>query len=393
MDQETKDPNLLIVADRRGREAGQEFSIGRVKTVANYFADGRIPKNFFGLMSLLMIQPNVNDLNKCELRRSTAGGVGGLGCFLRPSVQAKSGELLSLYPCRLIGKYYSVKFEGGNVKRNHHIMAQIQDSPDWQQFAAINPMMLIEQAKRYSVTLAPHQGVLSWHPLRPLKLTTSIPRGSRIWLTLPGTAFHLPIARWSLTFGWLLVGNRGRRPPTLNLVMNSLWITAKIGSINPVTVTHNLVENQCSVGHVRAWAVSGGKVSEDHVFGRPRDYGLAFASAFPFHLTLPIHPGTFRSVRTGNCRYRHLPLPLEGKEIGIWHGPSPSDWQNLNESNIVDVGTNTRKFPRITSSDVLRDYGLAFASAFPFHLTLPIHPGAFRSVRTRNCRYRHLPLP
>jgi hypothetical protein len=84
VDQETKDPKLLIAADHMRREAGQEFSLGRVETVAHYFADGCIPKNFYGLMSLLMIQPSVNDLNKCELRRSAVGGVGGLGCFLRP---------------------------------------------------------------------------------------------------------------------------------------------------------------------------------------------------------------------------------------------------------------------------------------------------------------------
>lgn len=158
VDQETKGPTLLFVADDMRREAGQEFGIGRVETVAHYFADGCIPKNFYGLMSLLMIQPSVSDLNKCELRRSAVGGVGGLGCFLRPSVRAKSGELLSLYPCRLIGKYYSVKLEGGNVERNHHIMAQVHDSPEWQHFAATDPMMLIEQAKRYSVTLAPAAG-------------------------------------------------------------------------------------------------------------------------------------------------------------------------------------------------------------------------------------------
>lgn len=158
VDQETKDPNLLLVTDHMRREVGQEFSIGRVETVAHYFADGCIPKYYFGLMSLLMIQPSVNDLNKCELRRSIVGGVGGLGCFLRPSVRAKPGEILSLYPCRLIGKYYSVKLEGGNVQRNHHIMAQVRDSSEWQHFAATDPMMLIEQAKRYSVTLAPAAG-------------------------------------------------------------------------------------------------------------------------------------------------------------------------------------------------------------------------------------------
>eukprot|EP00966_Prymnesium_polylepis_P229619 5313076-Prymnesium_polylepis.1 len=170
VDQETEDPNLMILADGVRRGSGQEFSIGRVETVAHYFADGCIPKYYFGFMNLLMIQPSVNDLNKCELRRSDIGGVGGLGCFLHPSMGAKSGELLSLYPCRLVGKYYSVKLEGGNVERNHHTMAQIQDSPEWQQFAATDPMLLIQQAKRYSVTLAPAPGCALMASCPPAKM-------------------------------------------------------------------------------------------------------------------------------------------------------------------------------------------------------------------------------
>lgn len=168
-DEETE-AYLRILCDMMRKSMGKnEFGKDDVERVANYFADGCIPKYYYGLMRVLMIKPRVNDLLKCELLPSSIGGVGGLGCFLRAGCSAKSGELLTLYPCLMLGKHYSKELEG-DVERDHFVMAQMQDSPEWQELAASNVSQLIKQAKRYSVQLSPAPGCALFASHPPAKM-------------------------------------------------------------------------------------------------------------------------------------------------------------------------------------------------------------------------------
>lgn len=133
-----------------------KLSISEAENMAHWFHEGRMPRYFYGLSSLLMVQPKINDLNKCMLAHSPIGGIGGLGCFLRERV--KAGELLTLYPCQYLGKHWSVALEGKDVERDHHVVAKINDNPEWSALANSRDLRLHSMAKRYSIALAPASG-------------------------------------------------------------------------------------------------------------------------------------------------------------------------------------------------------------------------------------------
>ena len=164
VDSEEIDPQYSMICDMMRQQSGQQFDATCVERVAQYFADGCIPKYYLGLIHVMMIQPPVNDLNKCELRPSSIGGAGGLGVFLRTGCCAKPGELLTLYPVRMLGKNYSKDLEG-DVSLDHYITMQAQDSPEWKHLHSTDPVRLMKQAKLYSVqtSLAPGCALFASH--------------------------------------------------------------------------------------------------------------------------------------------------------------------------------------------------------------------------------------
>jgi hypothetical protein len=195
VDTETSSPHLIDIYDGMLSAAGREFNLADIERVANYFADGCIPKYYFGVMHVILIQPRVVDLTKCELRPSNIGGVGGLGCFLRLNTPAKAGELVTLYPACMLGKHYD-KSLVGDVELNHHIMAQVHNSPEWQMLGATDPDRLIKQAKRYSVTVSPAPGCAMFVSHPPSKMDNFDPAwiGHMVNSTKDGT----PVANCTL---------------------------------------------------------------------------------------------------------------------------------------------------------------------------------------------------
>jgi len=159
VDKEAKEPFYEMLCAMMRAKVGKAYdAVKSVQNVAHYFADGRIPKYYLGLMRLVMIQPPVLDLKKCQLRPSPIGGAGGLGVFLRAGCSAKPGELLTLYPFRVIGKHYSKEIEG-DAELDHHIMAQFQYAPEtWQRMAVNDQGRLCKMIKMYSVQVNPLPG-------------------------------------------------------------------------------------------------------------------------------------------------------------------------------------------------------------------------------------------
>jgi len=154
---EDKDAQLSCMYRDVCDHVKKDFGADVIERAAHCFADGCIPRFFFGLPHLMFTKPEISDLVKCELRDSSIGGINGLGCFLRAGCSAKPGELLSLYPFAMIGKYYRKELEG-DVELDHHVLADLHEYPEWLNMGTTDPKRLMRMAKRYSVQLAPAPG-------------------------------------------------------------------------------------------------------------------------------------------------------------------------------------------------------------------------------------------
>lgn len=219
VDQEEKEPFYGVLGARMREEVGKPHDVvASVESIAHYFADGRIPKYYLGLMRLVMIQPPVKNLKDCELRRSPIGGAGGLGVFLRADCSKKpSGELMTLYPYSFLGKFWSKELEDEDARLNHYIIAQMQDAPEtWKQMAVNDQEGLFKMMKMYSVQVSPFPGCAMFASHYP----TSMEKFDSAWIghMVNSTKNGQPVANCTL------VGN---------LVGGFWWGVATIREILP----------------------------------------------------------------------------------------------------------------------------------------------------------------